>query len=85
MVIPTIFKLTNKVFCIFCVLNPLRIFPTVHSPLYLCFSIVTTAASLNRTCFVLAKAQKLKEELTACSYSDLEFQFCGEEESASLG
>lgn len=75
MVIPTIFKLTNKVFHIFCVLNPLHIFPTVHLPLYLCFSIVTTAVSLYRTCFVLAKAEKLKEELTNCLYFGLEFQF----------
>lgn len=49
--------------------------PTVHLPLYLCFSIVTTAASLYRTCFVLAKAEKLKEELTNCLYFGLEFQF----------
>lgn len=65
-----------------CLLNLLHIFHTLCSPPHRCslscFSIVTTAAFLNRTGFVFGKTwEKLKEQLSACPFSGLESQLCG--------
>lgn len=65
-----------------CLLNLLHIFHTLCSPPHRCslscFSIVTTAAFLNRIGFVFGKTwEKLKEQLSACPFSGLESQLCG--------